>query len=278
MIDSYDIILLVFLGGLGSFISGYLGVGGGIVYVPILDYFLSRLGFQNDELVKAILANSLFTIIFSGIIASYKQYKMKNFYPKEISYTAVTGIVSVLITTWLVSLGDWYSKVLFNYVFASMMFIILARMFWVKNRVRANEKLVRNSSYAITGFITGISTALSGLGGGVVMTPIISDILEQPFKKASSISNGVIPFLALSVGLFNLAVKPSLTVHEWQFGYIIFPVVLPMILASFIFAPLGVRASHVSHPKLTRFIFASFITIILIKLTYEIYKTTTVFH
>jgi uncharacterized membrane protein YfcA len=278
MIDNYDIIFLILLGGLGSFISGYLGVGGGIVYVPILDYFLSKLGFQNDELVKAILANSLFTIIFSGIIASYKQYKMNNFYPKEVSYTAVTGVASVLVMTWLIGIGSWYSKILFNYVFASMMLIVLARMFLVNKVQHATDVAVSKKSYAITGFITGLTTALSGLGGGVVMTPIISEILRQPFKKASSISNGVIPFLAFTVGVFNLTQKPNLNIHPWQFGYIIFPIVLPMILASFIFAPLGVRASHASNPKLTRIIFSSLIAIILTKLIYEIYKTYTLPH
>ena len=65
MIDYTAIIYIFLLGSIGGFLSGFLGVGGGIVYVPILDYFLTKLGFTDGDLVNAILANSLFTIIFS---------------------------------------------------------------------------------------------------------------------------------------------------------------------------------------------------------------------
>ena len=94
MLAYSDFIILFLRGSVGAFLSGFLGVGGGIVYIPILDYFLSKLGFSDDNLVKAILANSLFTIIFSGSVSSYKQYKLGNFYPREIFYTAITGVLA----------------------------------------------------------------------------------------------------------------------------------------------------------------------------------------
>lgn len=266
-----DILLLFILGAVGSFISGLLGVGGGIVYVPILDYFLYKLGLRNDELVKGILANSLFTIIFSGIISSRKQYKLNNFFPNEILMTALPGVVSVLLMTVLINTGNWYSKDLFNIVFASLVLLILLRMFYASGKVTPEATPVKTIQYQVTGFFTGIVTALSGLGGGVLMTPLITEWMKQPIKKASSISNGVIPILAIAVGLFNLSLVSPPKVSEWQYGYIVFPIVVPMIFASFIFAPLGVRTSHKGNQQTIRFIFASFLSIILIKLMYEIF-------
>src|SRR3954471_21040001 len=73
-------------------------------------------------------------------------------------------------------------------------------------------------------------TAMSGLGGGVVMTPIFTDVLKQNIKKASSISNGVIPLFAITVGVYNLSTSATEVVSNWQIGYIIIPLVLPMIL------------------------------------------------
>ena len=55
--------------------SGLIGVGGGIIFVPILTYFLSRLGYADEVLVKAVLANSLFAIIFTGGTISFKQFR-----------------------------------------------------------------------------------------------------------------------------------------------------------------------------------------------------------
>jgi uncharacterized membrane protein YfcA len=132
------------------------------------------------------------------------------------------------------------------------------------------EQPAPGSGYAITGLITGVVTALSGLGGGVLMTPIISEVLKQPIKKASSISNGVIPMLAFAVGIYNLNNSHVQAIHPLQQGAIVFPLVVPMIIASFVFAPLGVRYSHRANQSLTKSIFTVLVTLILIKLIYEI--------
>jgi uncharacterized membrane protein YfcA len=72
-LEIIDYVILAVFGALGAFISGFLGVGGGIIYIPVLDYFLKKAGMNDDMLVKGILANSLFTIIFSGSVSSYNR-------------------------------------------------------------------------------------------------------------------------------------------------------------------------------------------------------------
>src|SRR6478736_916585 len=187
MLDIVDYILLFALDSLGAFLAGLLGVGGGIIYIPILDYFLTKLGLTNDTLVKGILANSLFTIIFSGSVASYKQYRMKNFFPREILFTALPGVVSAVIMTYFIRTGTWYSKQAFNYVFVSMLLVIILRMFLAKSKSsESQEGIVTPYQYSFTGLITGMVTALSGLGGGIVMTPIFTDGLKLSIKKSSS--------------------------------------------------------------------------------------------
>jgi uncharacterized membrane protein YfcA len=84
-------------------------------------------------------------------------------------------------------------------------------------------------------------------------------------KKASAISNGVIPFFALAVGLLNLSTPSIKNVSEWQVGYIVFPIVIPMILSTFLLAPLGVIASQKANQQTIRMVFASFISIVFIK-------------
>ena len=274
MLDLYDYLLLFVLGSLGAFIAGLLGVGGGIIYIPILDHFLSKLGLTDDALVKAILANSLFTIIFSGSVASYKQYRMKNFFPLEILYTAIPGVLSAVAMTYFIKTGTWYSKQAFNYVFGSMLLIIILRMFMSKPKTAdSNETLVEPYKYSLTGLMTGVVTALSGLGGGVLMTPIFTDGLKLNIKKSSSISNGVIPVLAIGIGLYNLTSVAPMILPGWQqIGFIILPVTFPMIAATFVFAPIGVKVSQETKPQILRMIFASFISVVFIKLLYEIFR------
>lgn len=274
MLTTIDYILILLLGSFGGFLSGFLGVGGGIIYVPILDYFLSKMGLTDDALVKAILANSLFTIIFSGSVSSYKQYKLGNFFPKEIMHTAMPGVITAITMTLFIRMGTWYDKTIFNYVFAIMLFVIGVRMF-MKTKEATHDTSISKKflGFNITGFFAGIITAMSGLGGGVVMTPIFTDVLHQNIKKASSISNGVIPFFAISVGILNLSSNAAVTqVHDWQIGFIVFPVVIPMIIGSIFFAPLGVTFSQKTSQKIIRNTFAFFITLVFIKTLYNILK------
>jgi uncharacterized membrane protein YfcA len=270
VIDYTAIIYIFLLGSIGGFLSGFLGVGGGIVYVPILDYFLTKLGFTNSDLVNAILANSLFTIIFSGSISSYKQYKLGNFFPREIFYTTITGVVSAVGMTLLIRAGQWYSKEVFSYFFAGMLLFIALRMFMAKPSTQGNVQEAKALGFSITGFIAGIITALSGLGGGVVMTPVFTDVLKQDIKKASSISNGVIPFFAVAVGILNLTSVPNHIASDWQIGYIVFPVVLPMVAAALLFAPMGVMASQKATANVIRITFATFVSLVFIKTLFSI--------
>lgn len=272
MLDYTDFIILFFLGSIGAFLSGFLGVGGGIVYIPILDYFLGKLGLSDDNLVKAILANSLFTIIFSGSVSSYKQYRIGNFYPKEILFTAATGAVTAVLMTMLIKSGTWYSKSVFNYVFATMLLVIAVRMFLLSNPSYTEEKQVKPISYYITGFFAGIITAMSGLGGGVVMTPTFTDVFKINIKKASAISNGVIPLFAIAVGVLNLSTPATQQVSDWQVGFIVFPVVIPMILSTFLFAPLGVITAQKVNQKVIRMVFATFVSIVFVKTLLAIIK------
>lgn len=273
MLNLTDVLIIFLLGSLGGFLSGFLGVGGGIVYVPILDYFLGKMGLNNDGLVKAILANSLFTIIFSGSVSSYKQYKLGNFYPKEILYTAITGMFSAVGMTLLIKSGNWYSRTVFSYCFAALLLIIALRMFSKRKvQIQGSEAYTKPTRYSITGFGAGIITAMSGLGGGVVMTPMFTDWMKLDIKKASSISNGVIPFFAVAVGLLNLTADAPM-VSDWQIGYIVFPVVLPMIAATFVFAPMGVKVSQHASQDAIRITFATFVSIVFIKTVYTIFQS-----
>lgn len=275
MLETQEIIILLIAGAFGGFISGLLGVGGGVIFIPLLDYFLRKLGMHNEELVKGIVANSLFAIIFTGSIISYKQYRMNNFYPNIVLATALPGIISSLFMSWLIQNGDWYSKQKFNFVFAALLIPLAFRMFFSKNEKKENHPAgdPALSKFSITGFFTGIVTSLSGLGGGVLMVPAFTDILKIDIKKATSVSTGVIPLFALPISIFYMLSKPEeIIMPGYQIGYIILPVIFPIIAGTFIFAPLGVKTASKLPVKLLRMFFGVFLVLLLTKILIEQFK------
>jgi uncharacterized membrane protein YfcA len=270
MLSINDFIILFLFGSFGGFMSGYLGVGGGIIYVPVLDYFLSKY-FHDTELVKAVLANSLFVIMFSAAVASYKQYKLGNLFFKEIIQTLLPGIVSVVILQTLINKGTWYSRDVFLYFFLTMLLFVVFKMFLSKPKaIIAESTKADNYKYNITGAFAGIVTAMSGLGGGVIMTPVFTEWMKLDIKKASAISTGVILGFAIVIGILNLNAVPQNYVNNFQFGYILLPIALPLIIGTFLFAQMGVKTAQKSKSQTIRIIFASFASIVLLKVIYEI--------
>lgn len=258
-----SLLILFFFGLVGGFLSGLLGVGGGIIFVPILTYFLKSFGIDGEELVKYVLANSFATIFFAGIISTYNQKKFSAFYPKQIGLTASTAIVSSLVVSYLIATQDWYSKQAFGYIFISLLVITIVRFLFMKVKDTVEVKDTPAFKYPITGIFTGIVTALSGLGGGVVMIPLFTQYLKLNIKTAAAISIGTIPIMITPL-LFNYgAVQPATTYTEWQFGYLLPDLFFPMVAGLLFAAPFGVAIAQKSSEKLLKAIFAGLVIIVI---------------
>jgi uncharacterized membrane protein YfcA len=272
MITYFDIVLLLFFGALGGFLSGFLGVGGGIVFVPLLDFFLKKYFIDDSELVKAILANSLFIIMFSTAAASYKQYKIGNLHSKEILNTLIPGLISVILAHYLINMGNWYKKSIFLYVFLVLLLMVIVKMFLKKKNDTPikNDQEVSFNKMRFIGFFTGIITAMSGLGGGIIMTPLFSEWLKLDIKRASAISTIVIFGFASVIAVLNASNSPSNYVIDYQYGYIVLPLVIPIIFGSFLLVQFGVNLAQKTKSKNIKLIFASFATVVLLKVIYEI--------
>lgn len=265
-----DITLFLLAGAVGGFLSGLLGIGGGIIFIPILDFVFKRYGFHDGETVKFILANSLFIIVFTGIGNSVKQYRIKNFFPLQIVFTALPAIVSALFTTYLIQAGTWYSKEKFNIVFLALLAPLIFRMLYTRKKVPvAGEAEAKNYQYSLVGFFTGFVTALSGLGGGVIMVPTFTDILKTDIKKATSISAGVVSLIAFAIVAKYLITTPTHPVPLPHLGYVVYPVALPIIAGTLLSVGFGVSVSQKAPSPLIKTIFALFSLLVMAKVVYE---------
>lgn len=271
--DTLQIFLLIGIGLIVGFYSGVMGTGGNVIFIPILDAMLTARGVHDEELVKSVIAHSLIITLFNGLFVSYRHYRANNFYPKQAIITALPGMVLATITTQLIATSDWYNKTSFNLVFASMLLLLVAKLFTDRKSgvVAATEKSSR-ALFLITGSITGILTALSGLGGGIVLIPAFTDVMKMSIRKAVSISISVISLLALPISIRYLTVEtpPDFPTLRMGFGYISLGIIFPILIGVFIGAPFGVKIAHKVSPLTIRLTFASVILFVCIKTLYNI--------
>jgi hypothetical protein len=186
MIDQLWLIPLGFAAGvLGSMI----GLGGGIIVVPVLTFF----GFSPT----LAASNSLFAA-FSNAVASTISYSRQ----KRIEYSL--GLKLGLLTIPGTILGAYMSsdvtpeifKILFGFVLiASAGYILLRKK--IESREKNLSKLMMVFAVGAS-FFAGIISAFFGIGGGIIFVPLMVVGMGMAMKKAAPTSQLILLFASFS--------------------------------------------------------------------------------
>jgi len=255
-------------------LAGLLGIGGGLVYVMAFSYFLQRYDLSSVELVKFIVSNSIFAVFFAGLSATIKQILNRNFYFREVLITAGPGIVGALAVSYLIVNFDWYSRDKFSIIIIGLLAILAFRMF---NPFGSRKQtLIRDDlpakNFLTGGFFSGSLSALSGLGGGIILIPVLSGFMRLNIRMASSISLGIMPFYTLAMSVFYALSHgyPGVQI-PFTIGYIILPMAIPLALGVVIFAPVGVFLAQKLPGAVIRLLFAIIIVVVMVEMLFEHY-------
>lgn len=266
-----SIFLYLIAGAFGGFLAGMLGVGGGIVFIPVIQEIIRNKALT-EESAFYVLANSVAVVLIVSISGTIKQYKMKNTNLKASAVTGVFAIISSLTLSLILKKYKINDPVLFNYIFAGILILTALRMwFSPKKKEEQNDRLNMPplKQFIPAGFFAGLITALTGLGGGVVLVPYFNKILKLPIKFATGMSLSVIPFIATPVLLFYMTELPTKEVFPGlQTGYVMWTAILPLVLAAGIASPYGVKTANKMSSKSLFNIFMFFIVITILKVLF----------
>jgi uncharacterized membrane protein YfcA len=276
-----NIILLFFGGCLGGFLAGLLGVGGGLIYIPLIGLLLSQQhGIQSDDIVKFTLANSFGLVFLSGVSGIYRQIKLNVYSFKNSLTIGIPGAIAATSMSYFIQNGNWYQKDKFQIVFLFFLLISIANMIFGKKNEPSNTHELSKSNVLIqifVGLFAGIVVSLSGLGGGIVMVPLFRWLLKKPIHEATSLSLSIVPIIAI-VPIIQYLIAPNvpqLTQYGYHFpqsGFMVWPYFVPMAIGVIFFSSFGQKTAPKVSVLWLRVIFALLSTIILVKTIYEIFQ------
>lgn len=231
-----ELLILLVLGIIAGIIAGLFGLGGGILFTPILFIVFSEAGISNP--VVLTIATSLFCTFIAAAGSSIRQFNQHNFYWEEGIKVGVLGAIGVSIGK-LVITSPLYSQQVFV-VFFSLLLFYVAYMFYRRGtkqitNVDRNDVPVTLKQAAVTGGFGGFVAALAGIGGGGVMVPLMNLYYRKNFQKTVSISSLAIVLISLSGWLqLALAGGPIETLTAFHLGYVDFGSALPLAAGGFI--------------------------------------------
>lgn len=266
----------LFVAGLaGGFLAGLLGIGGGIIYILILPFALERIDVPQLEIVQYVISNSIFGTLFASLAGNIAEIRNKRFYRNEVLVVGLLGAISALFMLNFVVHTSWYSKDVFNGVVILAMTYIFINVISNSN---PGNKFIREIPFSkrrlsLAGVTGGIISALSGLGGGTVIVPILNSAMRMNIKKAKAISLGMIFFSASFMTLFNLLEQPVLRLEAFHIGFIVFPIVVPLSIGVVIASPIAVKVSRKFPSYVISYIFSIFVLIVIIGKSISLYNS-----
>lgn len=249
---------LALTGVVAGVMAGLLGVGGGIVIVPVLYHVFSFLGI--DEAIRMHLAvgTSLATIVATSS-RSLRAHREKGAVDTELlKQLGLPIIAGVLAGTLMAGVAGGRALMA---VFAIVALIVSAHMAFGRESWRIAETFPSGAMRTVIGIAIGWISVLMGIGGGTLGVPILS-LYNIPIHRAVGTATGFGLIIAIP-GTLGMIVNgwgaPDLP--PFSLGYVNligFALIVPTTVLA---APWGAGIAHaISRPALRR-AFAGFLAL-----------------
>jgi uncharacterized membrane protein YfcA len=168
-------IILVLVGVLVGTLSGFFGVGGGMILVPILMF----LGID----IKTAIGISIVQMVFSSLYGSYLNHKKGSLILGEGIWVGVGGFIGGFVGAYV---SNAIPASVLEYLFLALLMFALVRVFFSNP---SDDNVVKSLNFMvlfIVGLLIGVFAISLGVGGSILLTPILAGFLHYPIKKAVS--------------------------------------------------------------------------------------------
>ncbi len=177
---------LIFLGIGVGLLSGFFGIGGGTILVPLL----LLLGYD----IKEAIGISVVQMLFSSLYGSYLNNKKGTLDVPMVFTIGIGGFVGALFSGFLTSL---FSDLALELIFLAFALFALSRLFY-KTSIDVEQKELNRVVLFVIGFFVGLLSMLIGVGGSIILVPILVSFLQVDIKKAISAGLFFVVFSSVS--------------------------------------------------------------------------------
>ena len=265
------LLLLVVAGFAAGVMAGLMGLGGGILFTPVLLLLFQASGLEQPVLWTvgtSLLAN--FTTALSSV---FKHLQLGNHYLREGSLLGIFGISGTVVGRWIIT-SSWYNETEFSLFFSAILLYAAWHFFYGDRKESEENQSVSGFTVlqaALIGIAAGGMASLAGVGGGMIIVPALSVMLGWPLLRIVSVSSTAIVWITFSGWMqFMFMASPQTGISGVTMGFVDLGVAAPLVVSSYFGARYGVRLFQVLSLRVLRWSFGTLVLLVALRLLYGI--------
>jgi uncharacterized protein len=227
-------------GGLVGVLAGLLGVGGGLIVVPLLAWLFTLSGFAADQIMHLALGSSLATIIFTSIASVYAHHQRGAVLWSLVARFTPGIVLGTLAVALIVqALGGKTLQVFFG-----LFELAVAVQMALSLRPNPHRQPLQFAAATLLGGTIGGISALVGVGGGTLTVPLLlwcNVTMQRAVATAAAL--GLPIAIGGSVG-YLVAGWQAPDLPEGATGYLYWPAIVAIAASSLLTARWGAALAH----------------------------------
>lgn len=260
---------MLLTGGVGGILAGLLGIGGGIVIVPVMEAALAYLGVEEAIRMHVAVATSLATIIPTSIASSRAHHRRQAVDVALVRRWAVFVLLGALAGTLIASRVHSHTLAL---IFAVLALVIAVRMMLpLEGKVLA-AGVPRGPLVPVIPASIGALSSMMGIGGGTLSVTTLT-LFNEPIHRAVGTAAlfGLVISLPGTAG-FIVTGYGDPRLPPASLGYVNLVGFACIAPATFLAAPLGARIAHGLSKRRLSFLFGLFLLVVSLRMFYTAWE------
>ncbi len=228
------------VGAVAGVLAGLLGIGGGLVIVPMLVFCFGLQDVSDDRIMHLALGTSMASIVFTAASSASAHHKRKGVEWVVVRRTVAGLLLGTFAGSCVVAM---LSTGLLKGFFVVFLYYVATQMI-LGHKPKPSRSLPGPVGMFGAGSVIGLVSSWVGIGGGTLSVPFMV-WHNIPLKSAIGTSAalgfpiavaGTVGYLYNGIGVTD---RPA-----YSLGYVYLPALAGIVLVSVLTAPLGVRLAH----------------------------------
>jgi len=268
--------MFIIAGSIVGFLSTFFGVGGGTIIVPAL-YTL----FPNAP-PSVVIGTSLSAIFINSIVNSYN-FRRLSLKPR-VDWGILLAIgMAVGVTTSSFFVQDIEPRI-GRLIFATVLILIALKTHFTNPAGPETECIIlgdinlsRAFQILLTGVIGGMVAGVTGLGGGIVIVPLLMtfhnfSLSIVPIYSNMAMIGGCLVGMLRYTQIESVKIIPTGIMSQLQIGSVQFAAVICIFIGTIFTNRWGARMGQKVNKKIAERLFVTFLLIMSGRIFYTIYK------